>query len=136
MVKKKVVLDTNILISALGWKGKPRKIFIKLLNKELELVSSYKQLEELSRVMNYHKFTFTREQKKIFITLILEIAKLTEITGKIKVIEEDEDDNIIIETAEVGNADFIISGDEHLLKLKEYNKIKIVTASNFLEFTN
>jgi len=86
--------------------------------------------------MNYPKFTFTREQKKIFITLILEIAKLTEITGKIKVIEEDEDDNIIIETAEVGNADFIISGDEHLLKLKEYNKIKIVTASNFLEFTN
>ena len=86
--------------------------------------------------MNYPKFTFTREQKKRFITLILEIAKLTEITGKIKVIEEDEDDNIIIETAEVGNADFIISGDEHLLKLKEYNKIKIVTASNFLEFTN
>ena len=35
MVKKKVVLYTNILISALGWKGKPREIFIKLLNKEL-----------------------------------------------------------------------------------------------------
>ncbi|MBI2671310.1 putative toxin-antitoxin system toxin component, PIN family [Candidatus Woesearchaeota archaeon] len=136
MVKKKIVLDTNILISALGWKGKPREIFIKLLNKEFELVSSYKQLEELSRVMDYAKFTFTREQKKRFITLILEIANLTEITGKIKVIEEDEDDNIIIETAEVGQADFIISGDEHLLKLKEYNKIKIVTASNFLEFIN
>ena len=53
---KKVVLDTNIFISALGWKGKPRQIFQKCINDELELVTSPQQISELVRVMGYPKF--------------------------------------------------------------------------------
>ena len=53
MGKKKVVLDTNILISALGWEGKPRLIFGKVLDKDLDLFISNKQLQELIKVMDF-----------------------------------------------------------------------------------
>src|SRR3989338_8234325 len=126
---KKVVLDTNIFISALGWKGKPRQLFQKCINGELELVTSPQQISELMRVMSYPKFSFTQEEKDTFISIILEIARLVYITGKIKVIKEDPDDDAILETASLGKADYIISGDTHLLKLKEFGKVKIATAN-------
>ena len=132
MGKKKVVIDTNILISALGWKGNPNEIFIRVLEGEFELIISQKQIEELREVMNYTRFSFTEEQKSRFITLLLDVAKVVEVSGKLKVIKEDPDDDIILETAIENNADFIISGDDHLLKLKEYSNIKIVTANEFL----
>ncbi len=132
MGKTKVFLDTNILISALGWKGKPRVIFEKCLHRELELVTSPNQIEELKRVMDYPKFNFTEEQKARFLSVILEIAVMVEIPGKVKVVEEDPDDNAMLETAIVGKVDYLISGDPHLLKLNEFANVKIVTASEFL----
>ena|SRR3989344_2254141 len=130
---KKVVLDTNIFISALGWKGKPRQIFQKCINDELELVTSPQQISELVRVMDYPKFNFAQEEKDIFVSIILKIARLVYITEKVKVIKEDPDDDIILETASVGNVDYIVSGDPHLLKLKEFGKVKMITANEFLE---
>lgn len=59
MGKKKVTLDTNILISALGWNGKPKRIFEKCINSELELISSNEQIIELQEAINYPKFNFT-----------------------------------------------------------------------------
>ncbi len=132
MGKTKVFLDTNILISALGWKGKPRVIFEKCLHGELELVTSPNQIEELKRVMDYPKFNFTEEQKAAFISIFLEMARMVKIPGKVKVIVDDPNDDAMLETAVVGNVDYLISGDPHLLKLKEFAKVKIVTASEFL----
>jgi len=82
--------------------------------------------------MDYPKFKFTEEQKATFISIILEIAKVVEISGEVKVIKEDSDDNIMLETAIVGNVDYLVSGDQHLLNLKEFAKVKIVTANEFL----
>lgn len=132
MGQTKVFLDTNILISALGWNGKPRVIFEKCLHSELELVTSPNQIDELKRVMDYPKFNFTEEQKAKFISVILEIAVMVGIPGEVKVIVDDPDDDAMLETAVVGNVDYLISGDPHLLKLKEFAKVKIVTASEFL----
>ena len=61
MGKKKVVLDTNVLISALGWNGKSKEIFRRILRNELELIISSSQLKELQKVMNYPKFDFTEK---------------------------------------------------------------------------
>ncbi len=83
--------------------------------------------------MDYPKFHFNKEQKESFSSILLEVAEMIEITGKIKVIKDDPDDDIIIETAIVGRADYIVSGDPHLLNLKEFAGIKIVTAKEFLE---
>jgi len=133
MGKKKIVLDTNILISAFGWKGKQRLIFDKILNREFELIISKKQLRELYRVLSYPKFNFKEEQKLRFMGIIYSIATIVNTFGNIKFIQEDPSDNIILESAVITKADFLISGDEHLLKIKEFNKTKILTASKFLD---
>ena len=132
MGKKKVVLDTNILISALGQKGKPKLIFEKILNGELELIISDKQSEEIIEVLDYPKFNFSNEQKSSFINILLEVSTLIKIDKIFDVIKEDPDDNIIITSAVIGKADYIISGDEHLLKLKEFKRVKILNANDFL----
>lgn len=132
MGKKKVVLDTNILVSALGWHGNPHQIFEECIFGEIELVISEQQLDELRRVLNYPKFSFTQEQKDTFLSLVLEIGTLVELQGKVHVIIDDPDDDIILETALLGSAVCIVSGDPHLLRLKKFVGIPIVTASEFL----
>ena len=136
MGKKKVVLGTNILISALGWEGNPRAIFKKAIDKEFELILSSKQLEELLRVLNYPKFKFTDEQKERFLSILLSMAALVKTKSEIDIIKEDPDDNIILEPANEMKISYIISGNEHLLKLKEFKDAKIVTAKKFLDIFN
>lgn len=133
MGKEKVVLDTNIIISALGWKGKPNQVFDKIVKKEAELVISDKQFNELSKVLNYPKFQFTEEQKDRLKSLILEIATFVKPLEKIDTIKNDPDDNIHLEAAVAGNVKYIVTGDPDLLKLKEFRGIKIVTAKEFLD---
>jgi len=133
MGKKKIILDTNILISALGWKGNPRIIFNKITEKKFELILPYKQLNELLRVLNYPKFKVTNEQKDRFLAILLEISTLVKTKTRVNAIKDDPDDNIILEPANEMKIDYIISGDEHLLKVKEFKSAKIVTAKEFLD---
>lgn len=133
MGKEKVVLDTNILISALGWKGKPNQVFDKAVKGEVELVISDKQFNELSKALNYPKFQFTEEQKDRLKSLILKIATFVKPLEKIDAIKNDPDDNIHLESAIAGNVKYIVTGDPDLLKLKEFRGIKIITAKEFLD---
>ncbi len=132
MGKKKVVLDSNILVSAFGWRGNPHKIFQRVVDGEFELMISAEQLTELTRVLDYPKFSFSEDQKKRFLTLVWECAAVAKISGKFQVILDDPDDDVILETALVSGAD-IVTGDPHLLNLKEYKGVKIYSAAEFLE---
>jgi len=120
MGKTKATLDTNILISALGWKGNPKQVFEKIVNREVELIISEVQFNELSEVLDYPKFQFTEERKDRFKALILEVATFVKPVEKIDVIKDDPDDNIILECAVTGSVDYIVSGDPDLLDLKEF----------------
>lgn len=135
MGKKKVILDTNILISALGWEGNERAIFNKVIEKKIELILSFKQLGELLRVMEYPKFKFSEEQKDRFLSILLESATLVTIASTVDVVKEDPDDNLILEPANEMKIDYIISGNEHLLKLREFKGAKIITAKQFLQLS-
>ena len=132
MGKKKLVVDTNNLISALGWEGNSRELVRKIIDKEYELCISRKQIAELKRVMDYPKFKFTASQKQKFLEILYEIAAIADTTTKLTV-TEDPDDNMLLECALEAKADYIISGDEHLLKLKEFKGIKIVSVKDFLD---
>ena len=136
MGKTKVTLDTNILISAMGWEGNPKEVFSKIINKEIDLIVSNTQFDEFSRVLDYPKFEFTEEQKNKFMKLILKVATFVKPVEKIDIIKQDPDDNMILECAIAGKADHIITGDPHLLELKEFRGIKIVTAKKFLDELN
>ncbi len=129
---KKVVLDTNILISALGWKGPPHTILTKLLNKDFEMIISNKQLKELQKVLNYPKFSFSEQQKSRFLTIITESATVVDTITTVGIIKEDPSDNILLEIALENDVQTIVSGDEHLLKLRNFAGAKILTATEFL----
>jgi len=122
MGKKKIILDTNILISALGWDGNPRTIFNKIIYREFELILSLKQFNELLRVLDYPKFKFTQEQKDRFLLILIGIITLIKTKFKVNIIKDDPDDNIILEPANEIKIDYIISGNDHLLNLKEFKQ--------------
>ena len=96
--KTRVVLDTNILVSALGWlRGNPHKILQKVSKGEVKLFISYEQFEELSRVLEYPKLKFTEEQKMGFKRLLSEKATFVVPKMKLDVVKEDPADNRIME---------------------------------------
>ena len=136
MGKKKVVVDTNNLIAALGWDGNPRALFRKIIDREVKWFISLDLLSELERVMDYPKFKFSEAQKKLFLEIIFDVANVISTKSKFEIIKDDPDDNMLLECALDSKADFIISGDKHLLKLKEFKDIKIIKAKNFLKLLN
>ena len=131
----KIVLDTNNLISAIGWKkGNPRKIFEDCLFGKHNLIESPDLLREFLKVIKRPKFSFIYEEEiQTFVLNLLQMSELVEPKNKIGIIKIDPSDNIVLECAVEGKADYIISGDEHLLKLKEFRGIRIVTAAEFLK---
>ena len=92
MGKKKIVLDTNLYISALGWEGKPKEIINKVIEGKFELILSKKQLREIKRVLDYPKFDFTEGQKQRVLQLLCSIATIIETKEKIKIVLDDPDD--------------------------------------------
>jgi putative PIN family toxin of toxin-antitoxin system len=131
--KSKVVLDTNILISALGWNGKPHKILAQIISGDVELFISQAQFDELSRVLDYPKFEFEEEQKSRFKALVSAVATFVDAPARLDVVKEDPADSLILESAVAARADFIVSGDEHLLSLGKVNGTRILTANDFLK---
>lgn len=130
---KKIVLDTNIFISALGWGGKPHQIFKRCIAKEFILFLSPDIFKEINRVLHYPKFVFSEEDISEFLGQILEIGNFVTANEKITVIKDDPSDNMFLECALSAKAEYIVSGNIHLKKLKEFRGIKIVTATDFLE---
>jgi len=136
--RPRIVLDTNTLISALGWRSKPHQVFRMCVAGDIKLVLSLPILEELEQVMEYPKFDFPEQIKDEFLSQLIACARLVLPVQKVEVILADPEDDKFLECAMAANADYIVSGDHHLLELEEYGDIRIVKASKFLgkEFPN
>jgi len=128
-----VVCDTNIFISALRFGGKPDKIIELARGGEIKLAVSAFILNEFERILR-EKFYYKKEETKVFRERIEKISFLVNPTTKISVIKEKDDDNRILECALEAKANYIVTGDtKHILPLKNFRGVKIVTASQFLE---
>src|SRR5690606_11324021 len=123
--KKRIVLDTNNLIAALGWRGPSREVLNLVLTKKITLLICKEQILELERVMNYPKLKYTIPQKNTFLDLVKKTKR--------NVFKENSDDNFLLECAIDGKAEFVISGDKQVLMLRKYKNIKILTAKEFIE---
>ena len=128
----KVTVDTNVLISALGWNGVEAAVIEMVLDGGLELCLSAQILSEFYRVVKYPKFGFTNEEIDGYVGRLLNNVIFVTPKIKINAVAEDLDDNKIIECAVEGKSRYIISGDKHLLRLGEYEGIKIIRAADFL----
>lgn len=131
----RVVLDTNVLISALGWDAKPEACLEQVLHGEVAGYISPDLVDELQRVMDYPRFAFTDDEKQSFLEVVLASFHLVEPGVDLSVVADDPDDDMVLECAVTADADYIISGDSHLQDLNTYRDIDIVSPAEFLENT-
>ncbi|HLC41269.1 MAG TPA: putative toxin-antitoxin system toxin component, PIN family [Methylomirabilota bacterium] len=134
----RAVLDTNVFVSAaLSPRGNPAKILRAWHAGVFQLVISPTILDEIARVFRYPKIVkyhrWPEEKIRVFLDDLARLAILTSSERTLHVIAEDPSDNRYLESATAGEADYIVSGDEHLLRLEEYQRIRILTPRAFLE---
>ncbi len=133
---KRIVLDTNTIISGYFWKGNPRKILNLVKAGKYTLLSSKAIEEEFIRVLGYPKIGLSPGEILPIIQDHKFYARIVDIKSSIDVIKADPTDNIFLACAQDGQAHFIISGDHHLLDLKFFQNIPIVSAKDFLVIEN
>jgi putative PIN family toxin of toxin-antitoxin system len=129
----RVVLDTNVLVSAIISDGKPRELLRRGISKEFCIVTSDLLLKELGTVLRRPKFKTDEDEIHRIILALMQVAEVVDVVSKLDIVEEDPKDNMVVETAFDGNTDFIVSGDGHLLALKSFRGIKIVDVKQMLE---
>ena len=135
-----IVFDTNVLISTFLWQKKLKPIYTAIRTNNITPCFSPKTWAEFVRALNYNKFR--KQLQKIAITpeeitsLLISRAYFVAPRVKIKEIKEDPSDNHILACAISCDAFCIVSGNKHLLKLKEFQGIAILTPRQFLKHLN
>lgn len=129
---KRIVLDTNVTISAFFWRGYPRAVYDLVKKGKVTLISSVKIEAEFIRVLAYSKFGLTPTEILPIVNHLRKCVHFIEVKSKLDVAKEDSTDNIFLECALDGKADYIISGDRHLLDIGSYKGIQIIRAKDFL----
>jgi uncharacterized protein len=131
-----VVIDTNVIISALLFGGAPAKLMALWKSRKISPHVSRQIIDEYLRVFAYPKFQLSAED--IHYILHQEILPWFEIvSGKMKshpvIILDDPSDDMFIRCAEAANVKTVISGDYHLLSMKNYGSIDVVSPASFLK---
>ena len=129
----KIVIGSNIFVSSFFWGGHPREVFERVINGLDELFITDEIKKEIFSVMSSSKFAVKISEIEDYIKIIEKYSTNIELKDIPKSISRDKDDDKILQCALDGNADFIITGDNDLLVLKEYKTIKITKPKNYLE---
>ncbi|MCL4473339.1 MAG: putative toxin-antitoxin system toxin component, PIN family [Actinobacteria bacterium] len=128
----KAVFDTNVYISALGFGGIPEQLLELATGpgRQFRLYTSHDILKEIMKVLGSDKFNFAKEEIADAISVIDDAADVVSPTSRLNIIKHVAD-NRILECAVKAKADYIVSGDKHLLGLKEYKRISSITPAQF-----
>jgi putative PIN family toxin of toxin-antitoxin system len=127
------VFDTNILFSGVGWKGKPFECLELARAGRVDGVTCREILDEFTEKLQ-SKLSFTAEQVVETIADLLTFLRLVPITGQLKVVLSDPDDDKVLECAVAIAATHVVTGDRrHLLPMASFQGVAIVSASDFLD---
>lgn len=128
----RVVPDTNILISALMFGGLPASFLNLAFLQSFVLVTSPTLLDELDEKLR-GKFEVSPEDADSIRARLESCALLVAPRIALEVIKKDPDDDRVLECAVAGEADYVVSGDRHLLKLAFYEGTPIMTVRRFMD---
>jgi uncharacterized protein len=128
----RVAPDTNIYVSALNFGGVPERFLRVAEAGIIQVVTSDAILAELAQVLRGEKFGWPEEEISKALRQLARFTEHVEPIRMLSVIQEDPADNRILECAEAGKADYIISGDRHLLRLKHHGEIPIIKVADFM----
>jgi hypothetical protein len=136
-----VVLDTNVLISALlSAEGPPAQIIDLWEAGAFDVAVSAPLLDELKRVLRYKRVRKYLEMTSVEIDSLIKQWSSTAVyidsEMRLDVVEDDPDDNRVLECAVAAEAEYIVSGDDHLLDLGEYRGIEVLPPAGFIVLLN
>jgi putative PIN family toxin of toxin-antitoxin system len=130
-----VVFDTNVLVSSIGWSGTPRRCLELARNGSITLVTCEPMLEELTRTLR-DKLRFSPRQLLEAHADLLNTARIIVIPLMIHGVCPDPKDDMVLECAAAAGADYLVTGDKkHLLPLKHFQGIPIVSPAELLRLT-
>ena len=133
----RVVLDNNILVSALIWRGLPRRVLDEGLELGWQFYTSPELFDELERVLNYPHLAKAIVKKQqtptAILNLLRDVLRVVQAPALTSRVCRDPDDDAVLACAKSASADLIISGDQDLLVLHAVEWIQIVTAAQALE---
>ena len=128
----RVVVDTNVYISAIFWGGKPRQVIDLGRDGGIEIFTSEDiEHEMLEKLMS--KFGLNSDDAGSVMADLSTFTKPIRISSRVHAVKDDPDDDKFIECAVECGAEFIVSGDKHLLSMKKYGEIDIVSVAAFLK---
>jgi putative PIN family toxin of toxin-antitoxin system len=127
-----LVFDTNILFSATGWSGNPFQCVERARTGHIEAATCPELINELTEKLEI-RLHFSAEEIAETVADYLGFLRMVQIPNVLEAVPRDPEDNMVLECAIEGQAQYIVSGDKDLLVLKEFRRIRIVRASEFLE---
>jgi len=133
MNRHRIVLDTNVIISAILFGGKPRRVLDLVISGSVDCTLSIAILDELRDVLQRPKFGFPADLCLHIIEELQGVCDIISPSMSVNVIRSDPDDNRILECAVEAHAHFIVSGDSHLLDLGTFEKISILSPAEYLK---
>lgn len=129
------VIDSNVWVSALVFGGAPRQVFEGVVSDGIALVVSAELLSEIRRILTQKFPDFLADFDALLVALQQNLTVV--LLGSITIsASRDSDDNKVLETAVIGHATEIISGDKDLLVLSYYDSIRIQKPTEWLRHTN
>ena len=135
----RITLDTNVLVSAFiakhGHSANPLELALTV--EVIEMVLSEPILQELGDVLLRdevrNRFSYTQQDIRKIVATLRKSAKIVSPTSRFVRIKEDPKDDVILNTAYDGNAEYIVSGDSAMLKLRRFKGIRIVTPKQAMD---
>jgi putative PIN family toxin of toxin-antitoxin system len=127
----KIVCDTNVLISGILFRGHPRRILDWAAQGKLMNCASPALLREAENVLSRPKFGLRPSEVANILALFRDTFEMVHPEESVTAIRDDPADNRVHEAAGAAAADFIVSGDRHLLQLKEWQGIQIISPGDF-----
>lgn len=137
----KAVLDTNVLVSAfIIEQGKPAQIVSRAYVQDFSLLLSEAILQETQTALHYKhiqkRFHPTEQAIEKFLFRLRTSSTLLSVRNIENIVPHDPPDNLVLACAVEGGADYLVSGNLHLLDLKQHRGVKIVTPAQFLNILN
>lgn len=132
----RVVLDANVVVSsALSGEGNPALIFKMLLLGEIKNFTTNEIIDEIKEVLERPRITKRTSlvEREFILNSFEEFSEKINPGITFNEVKDDPDDNKILECAVAAAVDYIISGDDHLLKFKNFRGIKIVNPAEFVK---
>ena len=128
----KACIDTNVWLSGIVYSGVPSEIVQLALKKKFQTITSDFILSEVQRHL-LNKFDVPPRQVKHLLYRISQIADIYQPKGTVTIIPKHHPDNLVLETAWIGRAKYLVTGDlAHLLPLRIFRNIRIINPAIFI----